>query len=97
MSRIIITEKAIQGLERCKSFLKTHSKIAERRAAKIISQKFSLLERYPDIGRPHVDIPELRELIIEFGATGYIALYRYILEEDIVYILAFRHQKEAGY
>ncbi|MGP4132183.1 hypothetical protein OJE16_21590 [Pantoea tagorei] len=32
-----------------------------------------------------------------FGDSGYVALYRYEQHEDRIYILAFRHQKEAGY
>lgn len=42
-------------------------------------------------------MPELRELVITFGQSGYVALYRHDPVGDIVYILAFRHQKEAGY
>lgn len=41
--------------------------------------------------------PELRELTIGFGAYGYVALYRYEASEEVVYLLAFRHQREAGY
>jgi plasmid stabilization system protein ParE len=55
------------------------------------------LETNPDIGRPLDDHPELRELIIDFGDSGYVALYRHQAETDTVYVLAFRHQKEAGY
>ncbi len=51
----------------------------------------------PDIGRPLDDLPELRELIIKFGDSGYVTLYRYQAEFDTVVILAFRRQKEAGY
>lgn len=51
----------------------------------------------PDIGRPITDPPELRELLIEFGDSGYVALYRHEPADDAVYVLAFRHQKEAGY
>ena len=40
---------------------------------------------------------ELRELVIAFGDSGYVALYRYVATEEAVYVLAFRHQKEAGY
>jgi len=43
------------------------------------------------------DMPELRELVIPFGDSGYIALYRYDPIADAVYVLAFRHQKEVGY
>lgn len=62
-----------------------------------MERQFKLLTHAPDIGRPFSDQPELRELIIPFGAAGYIALYRYEPADDAVYILAFRHQKEAGY
>lgn len=56
-----------------------------------------LLESLPEIGRPVVDEPHLRELLIAFGDSGYAALYRYEAPDDAIYILAFRHQKEAGY
>lgn len=49
------------------------------------------------MGRIFDDRSDLRELIIGFGATGYVALYRHASSRDAVYVLAFRHQKEAGY
>ena len=36
--------------------------------------------------------PTYRELLIDFGDSGYIALYRY--EGNLVTVLALRHQKE---
>jgi ParE toxin of type II toxin-antitoxin system, parDE len=39
----------------------------------------------------------MRELVIPFGERGYVALYRYEAEADLLYILAFRHQREGGY
>jgi hypothetical protein len=35
--------------------------------------------------------------MIGFGDSGCVALYRYDPTLDAVYVLAFRHQKEAGY
>ncbi|WP_425287429.1 type II toxin-antitoxin system RelE/ParE family toxin [Paramesorhizobium deserti] len=55
------------------------------------------MEKTPDIGRPFPELPELRELVIAFGDFGYVALYRHEPDDDAVYVLAFRHQKEAGY
>ncbi|CAE6939421.1 protein of unknown function [Pseudomonas marincola] len=55
------------------------------------------MEGGPEVGRPLSELPELRELIIEFGDSGYVALYRHEREDDAVYVLAFRHQKEVGY
>jgi len=49
------------------------------------------------MGRPLEDEPDLRELIISFGDSGYVALYHYEHQTDSILILAFRHQKEAGY
>lgn len=49
------------------------------------------------MGRPYPEEVDWRELIIEFGDSGYVALYRYNPAENTVLILAVRHQKEAGY
>jgi plasmid stabilization system protein ParE len=95
--QIIITEGAAQGLERCRLFLVGKNPRAAVRAGQAIKHSFALLEAEPEIGRPLDDLPELRELIIPFGESGYIALYHYEIKTDLLYILAFRHQKEAGY
>lgn len=97
MPRVIITAGAGQGLERCRQFLVTKNPQAARRAGQTIERVLSLLETSPDMGRPFPEMPELRELIIAFGDSGYVALYRHEPASDAVYILAFRHQKEAGY
>jgi plasmid stabilization system protein ParE len=70
---------------------------ASKRAGQTIERHLSLLETTPEMGRPFPELPELRELIIGFGDSGYVALYRHDPAGDAVYVLAFRHQKEAGY
>ena len=67
------------------------------RAAQTIEQHFALLETNPTIGRPVPEKPEQRELVIRFGRTGYVALYRSDVAAAAVYVLAFRHRREAGY
>lgn len=67
------------------------------RAGQAIQLQFSLLETEPWIGRPFGDLPELRELIIPFGDSGYVALYHFDVKADSIHVLALRHQKEAGY
>jgi plasmid stabilization system protein ParE len=84
-------------LERCRQFLAQKSPAASRRAAQAILRQFELLTTQPGIGRPLEDEPSLRELIVSFGDSGYVALYRYDQQTDTVFVLAFRHQKEAGY
>lgn len=90
------TETAVQGLERAYTFLAEKNEEAAIAALKAIRQKVLLLEHYPQAGRPAEDLePEHRELIIPFGPTGYVLLYR--IDNSSVYILALRHQKEVGY
>jgi plasmid stabilization system protein ParE len=97
MSRVVITADAAKGLERCRAFLAEKNSRAASRAAHTIVHTFELLEFEPELGRPLDDIPDLRELIIEFGDAGYVALYQYDMPSDTVFVLAFRHQKEVGY
>lgn len=97
MPQVIVTEGAAEGLEQCRRFLAVKAPNAARRAGQAIERQFLLLETAPDIGRPFPEMPELRELVIAFGDSGYVALYRHEPADDTVYVLAFRHQKEAGY
>ena len=97
MPQVIVTEGAAVGLERCRRFLAVKAPEAARRAGLAIQQQFLLLETAPEMGRPFPEMPELREFVIAFGDSGYVALYRHEAIDDAVYVLAFRHQKEAGY
>jgi plasmid stabilization system protein ParE len=54
------------------------------------------LSRHPFLYRKHRDDPLLRELLIPFGTSGYVALYR-ILDAGHVLVLAVRHQLEDDY
>jgi plasmid stabilization system protein ParE len=84
-------------LERCRRFLVSKNPEAAQRAAQAIAQQLQLLETSPAIGRVVSEVPGWRELVIDFGDSGYVALYRHEPAQDAVYVLAFRHQKEAGY
>jgi hypothetical protein len=54
-----------------------------------------LLESHPMVGRRVQG--DVRELIISFGNTGYVALYRFLPGRQEVRVLALRHQWEIGY
>ena len=97
MPQVIITQGAALGLERCRQFLVTKNPQAAMKAGQAIEHHFSLLETLPEIGRPYDDLKKLRELIIPFGDSGYVALYLFDKNADSVFVLAFRHQKKAGY
>ena len=54
------------------------------------------LSRAPFVYRKAGDSPFLRELLIPFGAAGYVALYE-IKDASHVTVLAVRHQLEDDY
>ena len=97
MPRVIITEGAAKDLERCRQFLFKANPQASIRAGQTIDKQLSSLQKEPQTGRPLDTHPEIRELVIPFGESGYVALYHFDSKENTVLILAFRHQKEAGY
>ena len=61
-----------------------------------IRRAIMILDEHPRIGRP-VGTGELRELVISVGKTGSLALYQYEELDDLVRVLAIRHQREGGY
>ena len=60
-----------------------------------IIEAINVLEHNPLIGRPVAN--DKRELVIGRRSRGYVALYRYIAEMDVVFVLAIRSQREADY
>lgn len=97
MSRLIFSEQAILGLERCRQFLNEVSPETAQKASLIIRTSFRRLEQSPFIGRPCPPPSSFRELVIPFGNSGYVALYSLDEDADRLIVLAFRHQREAGY
>jgi len=96
MSRLIWTPRARTGLEQAYLFLADKDEDAAIKVLDALDQGALTLEDFPHAGRPAGDLePEHRELLIPFGGSGYILLYR--IENSYVYILAVKHQKESGY
>ena len=95
MAALIYTRRAVADLDRLAKFLAPEGKEATTDAIDVIAHAVEVLERHPRIGRPVEH--GLNELVISRGKTGYVALYDYHVHEDLVVILALRHQREAGY
>ena len=96
MPQVIITQAALADIKRLRDFLQAKDAAAAQEAAKAIIQAIQSLRRFPERGRNADWLGEnYRELVIKFGGTGYIAAYR--IDSSKVFILAVRHQKEAGY
>lgn len=95
MSRVVLTPGAIRDIRRCQAFLAENAPSAAQRAGITIFRNLRRLETAPQTGRLCEE--GLRELVIAFGDAGYLALYVYEADQDLVQVLAVRHQREAGY
>jgi plasmid stabilization system protein ParE len=94
--RLIWTPPALDDVQRLYRFLAPKDEAAARRAIEAIRTGVKILSHQPEAGRPIEDMdPEFREWLIDFGSSGYIALYRF--DGETAAILAVRHQKEVGY
>jgi toxin ParE1/3/4 len=60
-----------------------------------IIQAIAVLEHNPLIGRAVYE--NKKELVIGRRSRAYVALYRYVAAIDMVFVLAIRSQREAGY
>jgi plasmid stabilization system protein ParE len=87
VAQVVYSAGALETLQRA---LETSSAIAQP-----IRSAVGNLASHPLVGRRIGD--ELRELVISYGATGHIALYRFDVRRDQVRILALRHQRDIGY
>ncbi|WP_374338684.1 type II toxin-antitoxin system RelE/ParE family toxin [Methyloversatilis sp.] len=98
--RIRFTEEAELDLVRLYQFMLERDDadlaLAER-ALDAIRRAFRSLEFMPFSFRKATSgNPFLREIVIPFGASGYVALYE-IENDETVTILAVRHQREDDY
>ena len=60
-----------------------------------IVQALQILTHSPLIGRKVKG--GKRELVIGQGSRGYVALYRFVTDIDIAFVLALRSQRESGF
>ena len=93
--RIEWLESAIHDLQRLRDFILPHNQEAAQRAFRIIKSAVAPLETNPRIGKPVEDLPDYLDLVIPFGASGYLLRYR--IHGDTIFIVAVKHGKEAGF
>jgi len=94
---VVLTGEALEDLHRLYDFLLDRDLAAAEAALERIERAFDYLRDTPFGGRKAApDNPFLRELIIGFGRTGFVALYE-VESADRVVILAVRAQREGEY
>jgi plasmid stabilization system protein ParE len=95
MATVEITRRALADLERLFDFIAAENPRKAREQILSVRKALELLGDHPLLGRTAED--GRRELILSRGRYGNIAKYRWLPDEDVVLILAVRHQLEAGY
>ncbi len=95
MARVEVTEQAFADLERLFDFIASEDTVRARTQLQSVRKALQLLADHPLLGRAAEN--GRRELILSRGRYGYIAKYRWLPADDVVLILAVRHQLEAGY
>lgn len=96
MPRIALAPRIGDDFDRILEHLLHHDVPGALERTREIIKAIDVLENNPLIGRP-VDNSDLRELVIGRQSRGYVALYKYVAEADMVLVLTIRGQKEAGY
>ncbi|MBC7995467.1 MAG: type II toxin-antitoxin system RelE/ParE family toxin [Rhizobacter sp.] len=100
---VLLTPEAQNDLERLFEFVLEHEmarddgdlSLAEE-ALSAIQAGMKVLERFPFTCRKAAGTPFLRELVIPFGHTGYVALFE-VRDQQTVVVGAVRHQREDDY
>jgi plasmid stabilization system protein ParE len=95
MARVEVTRRALEDLERLFEFLATENPKRARERILSARRALELLADHPLLGREAED--GRRELVLSRGRYGYLAKYRWLPAEDVILILAVRHQREAGF
>jgi plasmid stabilization system protein ParE len=95
VATVVHSKRALDHIERAFDLLRDKNPDAAQSAVAAIQSAVDNLAPHPLVGR-RVE-GDLRELIISYGHSGYVALYRFVVAHDEVRILAIRHQREVGF
>jgi plasmid stabilization system protein ParE len=91
------TKDALDDLDRLYTYLVQYDLALAQRAYAVVQAAISSLEKFPHSHRmAKGGDPALREMVISFGTTGYVVLYR-IVSDDLLSVAAIRHQREDDY
>jgi plasmid stabilization system protein ParE len=95
VATVVYSKRALDHIERAFALLPDKNQKAAKSAVTAIQSAVDNLAAHPLVGRRLEG--ELRELIISYGHSGYVGLYRFVVSTDVVRILGIRHQREVGF
>ena len=91
---IILSPDAVEDIERLRSFLEQTSPDAAQRAMTAILAAIERLAEFPDLGMSTADA-DIRQIVIRFGASGYIVRYAVTVESKDILITRIWHGRDA--
>ena len=95
VATVIYPPRMLDELERVVAALAGANRAAACESVRLIRTAIETLAANPLLGpRVHGDI---RVLVISCGRTGYVALYRFVVPQDEVRVLAIQAQREMGF
>ena len=90
---ILLSRDAVKDVERLRTFLHRANPDAARRALALIWTAVERLQEFPALGMPTED-PDIRQIVVRFGASGYIVRYAILPDTTDVLITRVWHGRE---
>jgi toxin ParE1/3/4 len=91
---ILFAPEAVSDIERVRHFLDVRNPEAARRALRTIWTALERLQDIPELGRRTED-DSIRQIIVRFGAAGYIVRYTVLPDRKDILVLRLWHGREA--
>lgn len=95
MRELVWLDSAVNDITRLRTFIAKENPYAAKRAAEVIKGAVTHLIEHPLVGKPVKDLPQYRDLLVRFGAGGYVLRYRIHL--DTLYVVHVRHYREHAF
>jgi plasmid stabilization system protein ParE len=91
---ILLSRDAVLDVGRLRTFLDQANPDAARRALALIWTTIDRLQEFPALGMPTEDA-DIRQIVIRFGASGYIVRYIIVPETKDILVTRVWHGREA--
>jgi plasmid stabilization system protein ParE len=91
---IVFSPDAVADVERVRTFLDQVNPEAAGRAMAVILTAIERLQEFPNLGMPTADA-DIRQIVVRFGASGYIVRYTAITATADILITRIWHGREA--
>ena len=91
---IVFSPDSLSDIDRVREFLDINNPEAAKRAMRVIFAALDTLLEFPELGHATSDA-DIRQIIVRFGAAGYVVRYTILPETGDVLVLRLWHGREA--